>query len=368
MDITSFLDAYGEKTVICVLGLAAGLLFGVTAQRSRFCLRSAVIEFWRGTWGEKLSIWLLAFSAAVVCTQAFVALGWLDVSTARQLSARGSISGALVGGLMFGVGMILTRGCSSRILILAANGNLRALLSGLIFAVTAQAAMSGALAPMREAITGLWTVEGGAARDLLAAFHVGHVGGIVFGCSWLVIGIHLVRKHAVSLRGIVGAVGVGLAVALSWLVTFTVGRQSFDPIPTQSLSFTGPSADMLMLVLVPVGKSFDFDTGLLPGVAIGSFLAALFVRELKLEGFKDGPSMRRYIAGGMLMGFGGMLAGGCAVGNGVSGASVFSLTAWIALLGMWVGAGLTDWWFDRRLDNRARLAIVSGEEAVPVAP
>jgi uncharacterized membrane protein YedE/YeeE len=368
MDITPLLDAYGEKTVVSVLGLAAGLLFGITAQRSRFCLRSAVIEFWRGNWGEKLSVWLLAFAAAVVCTQAFVAAGWLDVTTARQLSARGSLSGALVGGLLFGIGMILARGCSSRMLILSASGNLRALLSGLIFAVTAQAAMSGVLAPLRDWIAGWWTIEGGGARNLLAAFHMGHVGGMVFGFTWLAVGLYLVRRHAVPLRGIVGGLGVGLAVAVSWLGTFMVGRQAFEPVPTQSLSFTGPSADMLMLVLVPVGKSFDFDTGLLPGVVIGAFMAALFARELKLEGFKDGPSMRRYIAGGMLMGFGGMLAGGCAVGNGVSGASVFSLTAWIALLGMWVGAGLTDWWFDRRLDNRARLDIVSGEEAVPVAP
>ncbi len=368
MDITPLLDAYGEKNVIVTLGLAAGLLFGIAGQRSRFCLRSAVIEFWRGTWGEKLAIWLLAFSAAVVTTQAFVALGWLDVTTARQLSARGSLSGALFGGLLFGIGMILARGCSSRMLILAASGNLRALLSGLIFAVTAQAAMSGALAPLRNWLSALWTVEGGAARDLLAAFHMNHVGGIVFGIGWLVVGATLVRRLALPLRSVLGAVGVGLSVAIAWLGTYMVGARAFDPVPTQSLSFTGPSADMLMLVLVPVGKTVDFDTALLPGVVLGSFIAALLARELKLEGFKDGPSMRRYIAGGMLMGFGGMLAGGCAVGNGVSGASVFSLTAWIALLGMWVGAGLTDWWFDRRLDNSARMAVVGGEEATPVAP
>jgi len=57
--------------------------------------------------------------------------------------------------------------------------------------------------------------------------------------------------------------------------------------------------------------------------------------------------MRRYIAGALCMGFGGMLAGGCAVGAGVSGASVFALTAWLALIGMWLGAGLIDRWVDR---------------------
>ena len=70
----------------------------------------------------------------------------MDVSNARQLAARGSPSGAAVGGALFGIGMILARGCSSRLLVLAAQGNLRSVLSGLVFAVAAQASWTGALA------------------------------------------------------------------------------------------------------------------------------------------------------------------------------------------------------------------------------
>jgi uncharacterized membrane protein YedE/YeeE len=57
--------------------------------------------------------------------------------------------------------------------------------------------------------------------------------------------------------------------------------------------------------------------------------------------------MRRYIAGAILMGFGAMLAGGCAVGAGVTGGAVFALTAWLTLASMWAGAGITDWALDR---------------------
>ena len=136
-------------------------------------------------------------------------------------------------------------------------------------------------------------------------------------------------------------------IALAWMTTFRIGSQSFDIVPVQSLSFTGPSADVLMLVLSPPGQPWDFDIGLVPGVVLGSFIAALWGRELKLEGFKDGHSMRRYIAGAVCMGFGGMLAGGCAVGAGISGAAIFALTAWLALIGMWLGGGLTNWLVDR---------------------
>jgi uncharacterized membrane protein YedE/YeeE len=97
-----------------------------------------------------------------------------------------------------------------------------------------------------------------------------------------------------------------------------------------------------MRVLALSGPAIGFDFGLLPGVFAGSFIGALTSGGLELQGFKDGYSMRRYIAGAMAMGFGAMLAGGCAVGAGVSGGSIFSLTAWLALVGMWVGAALTD--------------------------
>lgn len=80
----------------------------------------------------------------------------------------------------------------------------------------------------------------------------------------------------------------------------------------------------------------------MPGVFLGAFLAAWWFGELKLEGFQGGASMRRYILGAVCMGFGGMLAGGCAVGAGLSGTAVFTATAWVTLTSIWVAAALTD--------------------------
>ena len=348
MELSKLIETLGENATVTLAGLLIGTLFGLFAQRSRFCLRSAVVEFWNRQGTAKLAIWLCAFSAALIATQLFIILGWLDVSQARQLAATGSLSGALIGGLLFGIGMILARGCSSRMLVLAANGNLRALLTGLIFAVTAQASLNGSLSPLRQWLSGLWIIQGGASRDLLATAHVGHLGGLMFGLIWLAAALHFTRRSRLRHHEWLGGIGVGLMIAIAWMATFKIGSEAFDTIvPVQSLSFTGPSADMLMLVLSPPGQPWDFDIGLVPGVVLGSFIAALWGRELKLEGFKDGHSMRRYIAGAICMGFGGMLAGGCAVGAGVSGAAIFALTAWISLIGMWLGAGLTNWLIDR---------------------
>jgi uncharacterized membrane protein YedE/YeeE len=355
MSLASILEQYGESTVLSLGGLVVGVLFGFFAQRSKFCLRAAVIEFWHRKFGEKLSVWLLAFSSAVIGVQWLILSGSLDVSTARQIAARGSLSGALIGGLMFGAGMIMTRGCASRLLILSANGNLRALLSGLIFAVTAQAALSGALAPLRGILSNLWTVEGGPARDLLAITGMGHWGGLVFGLIWLLAALYFSVRSGWGFWKWVGGIGAGLTIAAGWGYTYWVSSASFSVVQVQGLTFSGPSAEWLMRVLSSPAPAIGFDFGLLPGVFLGSFLGAWLGKDLKLEGFSDGYGMRRYILGAMLMGFGSMLAGGCAVGAGMTGGSIFALTAWLALIGMWAGAGLTDRWMDPQSQSKNSL-------------
>jgi uncharacterized protein len=365
MDWTSWVETWGEAAVLASCGLAIGLGFGFFAQRSRFCLRAAVIEFWHGRFGDKLAVWLLAFASAVVAVQLFVVSGGLDVATARQLAARGSLSGALVGGLIFGVGMVMTRGCASRLLVLSANGNLRALLSGLIFAVVAQASLGGVLAPLRESIAGGWVVEGGATRSLLSLVGAGPWDGLVFGAVWLITGIFFAHHSGWGFWKWAGGIGTGLMVALAWLVTYQVMAHSFEPVQIQGLTFSGPSAEWLMRVLSESDKPWSFGLGLMPGVFLGSLAGALLGGDWKLEGFGGGYTMPRYIAGAILMGFGSMLAGGCAVGAGMTGGAIFAVTAWLTLLGMWVGGGLADRVLDRPARSHATPSTVATATAAP---
>jgi uncharacterized membrane protein YedE/YeeE len=365
--LEALLDRLGQAPLLAAGGLAIGMGFGFFAQRSRFCLRSAVIEFARGMPGGKLTVWLFAFATALVATQTLAALGAMDVSSARQLAARGSLSGAAVGGALFGIGMILARGCSSRLLVLAAQGNLRSVLSGLVFAVTAQASWQGALAPWRERITAWWTVEGGSARDLTVITGLGRGGALLFGAIWLAAAIVWARRQKVAPWGWGGAIMVGLAISAAWWFTATLAATSLDAVvaPIQSLSFTGPSAEVLVRVLFAPDRPPSFDLGLVPGVFLGSFVAAALFRELKLEGFGGGASMRRYLVGAVLMGFGGMTAGGCAVGAGLSGAAVFTVTSWVTLTAMWAAAALTDRLVDR--PGHEQGAPPLGDQPVPVS-
>ena len=107
------IDTLGDQWVLALGGLVVGVLFGAFAQYSRFCLRAATLEIAHGVLGERMAIWLFTFSTALIVTQALILLDLFDTGAVRQLNNTGSLSGAIIGGLMFGCGMTLTRACGS---------------------------------------------------------------------------------------------------------------------------------------------------------------------------------------------------------------------------------------------------------------
>ena len=347
MDVAAIADRIGEAPTAALFGLATGLIFGVAAQRSQFCLRAATVEFARGRMGPRVAIWLLAFSTALVWVQAARFAGLFRPEDARMMAVPGSWSGAILGGLLFGMGMVLARGCSGRLLVLAATGNYRSVVSGLVFAVVAQMSLEGWLAPLRSEIAGLWITPGGRNVDLLAAFHLPDWSGLALGAGLAAFAVIVARRNGMGLWPLTMASGVGFAVAVGWVLTFGLSQVAFEPVAVESATFTGPSANMLMLFLTPE-RVLEFDIGLVPGVFLGAFVAAAWAGELKAQGFEGAAPMQRALIGAAAMGFGGMLAGGCAIGAGVTGGSVFVGTAWAALTAMWVGAMVTDAAVDRR--------------------
>ena len=346
MDSLSLGERSGEAPTAALFGLITGVIFGVAAQRSRFCLRAATVEFARGQLGERVAVWLLCFSTAVIWVQAASLTGLMRPEDARMMAVTGSWSGAIIGGLLFGVGMVLARGCSGRLLVLAATGNLRALIGGLIFAVVAQMSLAGHLAPLRDGLARLWTTQGGVNVNLVEAAGLPEGTGLAIGLGVAVLAFVLVRRNAVPLRTLVFASGVGFAVAVGWVLTFGLSQITVDPVQVESATFSGPSAHTLMFFL-DRSAVLEFDIGLVPGVFLGAFVAAKLAGEVRWQGFDGAASMRRSILGAALMGFGAMLAGGCAIGAGVTGGSIFVATAWLALCAMWLGAALTDMLVDQ---------------------
>ena len=344
-----FFEQFTSEEVALFLGLVTGLIFGSFAQQSRFCLRAACIEFWRNKPGAKFSIWLFTFSTALILTQLLMLNGNLEKSSIRQLVTTGSMSGAILGGTLFGIGMVMARGCASRLLVLSATGNLRALVAGLVVTIVSQAALRGILSPARSEASSWWLVEG-SSRDL--SMYLPEYGALAMGAILFIGAIYLAIKNKTKGYYQFGAVIVGGSIALGWGLTSWHAANSFDIISVKSVSFTGPSADTLMALINEPEFPFSFDIGIVLGVFAGSFLASWLTKEFVIQTFTEQTGLTRYLVGAALMGFGGMLAGGCAVGAGVTGGAVMALTAWVALFFMWLSAGITD----RVLDYRRETA------------
>jgi hypothetical protein len=185
-------------------------------------------------------------------------------------------------------------------------------------------------------------VEGGPDRNLLnlTTSWMGLVVGAAMGAAAL-WRLRVNDDKSSNTWNWAGAL-VGLSIALGWGFTQWIASVSFEPIPVQSLSFSSPSAEWLMRTLsTATAPSFGFDAGLLPGVFAGSLVASVMFGEFKFEGFQTENKLGHYLTGAVLMGFGAVMAGGCTVGSGMSGGAIFSNTAWLTLVSIILGAGLT---------------------------
>ena len=323
---------FGVETRVLHLlaGLGLGLVFGAAAQASRFCLRRAVAGP-RDERGEAGAVWLTALAAAIVAFAVASGLGFADISEHRFASTDLPIAALVLGGLAFGVGMVLTRGCVSRLTVLSATGNLRAVLVLAAFAITAHSMLKGVLAPLRTSI-GALSVEAPVAS--LASTPAGIA--LVLAPVAALAGYLAWRSRASALRLVLGAL-IGLVAVGGWMSTSVLFFDEFDPLPVQTVAFTLPWSDTLFWAIAATAIPAGFGVGFIGGVLGGSFLSAAARGELQLQSFETPQQTLRYLAGGALMGFGGVLAGGCTVGAGLSGVATGSVAAIIALLAIAFG-------------------------------
>ncbi len=316
-------------------GLGLGVLFGVFAEITRFCLRRTIAA--EGSERRQAAgVWANALAAAIAGTQIAVFSGLVDFSDHRFLAGDLPILAIAVGGLLFGAGMILTRGCASRLSVLAGSGNLRAVFVLLAFAVTAHATLKGVLAPVRTTL-GSVTLPLGDATTLAAL-----PGSAMLWAALLVTGLLAIawRSGARPVH-LVLAVLLGSLVPAGWVGTGFVLYDDFDPIALESLSFTSPLSETIFWTLASTSIPASFGVGLFGGVLAGAAASSLARGQFQWQSFESPAQTGRYLSGAVMMGVGGVLAGGCTVGAGLSGMATLSVAAILALGFVILGAVLT---------------------------
>lgn len=328
-----------------MMGLVVGIIAGFLVQRARLCTFGAIEDALAGANWRRMKAFGLALAVALLGTHGLVAFAGLDPAQTSYVPAQVAVPGAFAGAVMFGLGMALVGTCAFGSLVRLGTGDLRSLVALLVFGALAYAALRGVFAgiridwiekaalPMPFGTPSSWTSVVGAALSPLAGTMM-----VVATATGLAILALRDERLMRSPRLLAAAIGLGLCVAAGWAVTGPLADPFETAVRVQSLTFVAPVARGLYGLMLGEAGLIDFGVMCVAGVIIGSALAALIAREFRWEAFDDHHEMRRHLSGAALMGVGGVLAGGCTIGQGLSAGSLMAVSWPFTVAGMVLGA------------------------------
>src|SRR5687768_13460249 len=312
---------------------------------------------------SRMRMWLLAIAVALLGSSALHLAGVIDLAKSIYPSANFTWLSYLVGGFLFGVGMTLGSGCGSKTLIRVGAGNLKSLVVYVFLGIAAYMTLRGLFGAFRVGVLERAAITLAPGQDLPSLFAT-YLG--LSKAAWTAILAALVgggllafiyksKDFRASFDYTLGGVVTGLVVVGGWYVSGVVGHVAEDPNTLQeafvatntgrmeSFSFVAPFAYTLEYLMLWTDKSKLITYGIASaaGVIAGSAAYALATRSFRWEGFRDAEDTANHMVGGMLMGFGGITALGCTIGQAISGFSTLALGSIITFIAILAGSAAT---------------------------
>jgi len=338
-------------------------IFGAVGNKTNFCTMGAISDWVNMGDTNRMRMWLLAIAVAVIGANALHLAGVVDLSKSIYQTPNFTWLSYIVGGFLFGIGMTLGSGCGSKTLIRIGGGSLKSVIVFVFLGISAYMTLRGLFGAFRVGVLEQASVMLAGGQDLptLAARATG-----VAKSNWIAIlavvlaggllaFVYAGRDFRSSFDYTLGGVVTGLVVIGGWYVSGYLGYLAEDPETLQeafvatntgrmeSFSFVSPMAFSLEYLMLWTDKSRIITYGIASaaGVIAGSAAYALATRQFRWEGFRDAEDTAMHIVGGTLMGFGGIVALGCTVGQGISGFSTLALGSIIAFASIVAGAAAT---------------------------
>ena len=350
-------------SLVVALGFVLGFIFGAVAHKANFCTMGAVADVVNvGDWG-RMRMWLLAIAVAIIGANALDWTGLVDLSRSAYVGARCPWIGYIVGGVLFGIGMTLASGCGSRSVVRAGGGNLKSVVVLIFLAISADMTMHGLFAPARLGLLSAVAIHFDQGQDLpwvvATQFGVGRHGLQLWITASIVVPLLFFvlkdRTFRATREQVFCGLILGLVIVGGWYVTGHVGFIAEDPETLQeaylgsrtarpeSLTYVGPVANALEWLQYWTDKSsvLSFGVAAVAGTLLGSFTYAVFSGNFRWESFASAADTRNHIAGGILMGFGGVSAMGCTIGQGITGVSTLAVGSFLVFFSIVGGAAAT---------------------------
>jgi uncharacterized membrane protein YedE/YeeE len=341
-------------------------IFGAVANKTDFCTMGAVSDWVNMGDFNRMRMWLLAIAVALLGSSALHLAGAIDLSKSIYPGPNFTWLSYVVGGFLFGVGMTLGSGCGSKTLIRIGGGNLKSLIVYVFLGIAAYMTLRGVLGAFRVGVLEKAVVVLPGGQDLPALlasfFNIGKTPLVLIVAS--VIGgglaafVYSSREFRANANYSLGGIVTGLVVAAGWYVSGHIGHLAEDPNTLQeafvatntgrmeSFSFVAPLAYTLDYLMFWTDKSRIVTYGIASaaGVIAGSAVYAVATRKFRWEGFRDAEDTALHIVGGLLMGFGGICALGCTIGQAITGFSTLALGSILTFVSIVAGSAATMKW------------------------
>jgi uncharacterized membrane protein YedE/YeeE len=300
-------------------------------------------------------MWLLAIAVAILGSSALEAAGLVDLSKSIYPGPNFTWLSYLVGGFLFGVGMTLGSGCGSKTLIRVGAGNLKSLVVYVFLGIAAYMTLRGVFGAFRVGVLERAAVTLAPGQDLPSLLGVSHaILAAVLGGAILVF-VYWSRDFRRNFDYTLGGVVTGLVVIGGWVVSGVLGHVAEDPNTLQeafvatnsgrmeSFSFVSPLAYTLEYLMFWTDKSRIVTYGIASaaGVIAGSAAYAVATGSFRWEGFRDAEDTANHVIGGILMGFGGITALGCTIGQAITGVSTLALGSFLTFAAIVAGSAAT---------------------------
>jgi uncharacterized protein len=310
-------------------GLIVGAVAGFGTRRAQLCSFGAVEDALMGGDTRRLRIFGLALGLAILGTQGLVIAGFLDPDHTAYVASGFPWLSIVLGGLLFGIGMALVGTCSFGSLVRLGSGDLRSLIVIIVFGAAAYATLRGIFADFRISVleTYALALPGIGRSDFssaLSVFAQEDLRPLVAAFAGLVLVALAFRNRRLrrSPRLLTAGILLGICVIAGWALTGILADDFLEPQRPQSLTFVAPVGKTIYATILDTGSLADFGVGTVFGVVVGSWMAARVADEFRWEAFDDHHEMRRHLTGAVLMGIGGIMAGGCTIGQGLTAGSM----------------------------------------------
>jgi uncharacterized membrane protein YedE/YeeE len=353
-------------TLVAWGAFALAFVFGAVGNKTNFCTMGAVSDWVNMGDTGRMRMWLLAIGVAILGANGLQLAGVIDLHKSIYPGPNFTWLSYLVGGFLFGVGMTLGSGCASKTLIRIGGGSLKSLVVFIVAGIAAYATLRGILGAFRVGVLekASLTLAGGQDLPTLLAHAAGGDPKTWVLALSLLIGGGLVafayasKDFRSSFDYTLGGVVTGLVVVGGWYVSGRIGHLAEDPNTLQeafvgtntgrmeAFSFVAPLAFSIEYLMLWTDKSKIITYGIASaaGVIVGSLAWSLATRRFAWEGFRDAEDTGLHLAGAALMGFGGITALGCTIGQGISGFSTLALGSIITFAAIIAGAAATMKW------------------------